>query len=178
MCSQHENSGHSQQEQAPRSNENEGETEQLHSQCEREHPHSSNRKRQRLTAHSVHEDITAEALICMKSITEAVTKRDSSSIFGEFVADALRNSTRPVFEQKFAKQKITQILFDLENGAYADHRFRSTVSSCSSRSSSSLNPSPQDYHHNFENNYDSHKNVANNDPMTNLQEYVRSFNDL
>lgn len=58
-------------------------------------------------------DITAEALICMKSISEAVTKRDSSSIFGEFVADSLRNSNRPTFEVNFAKQKITQILFDL-----------------------------------------------------------------
>lgn len=83
-----------------------------------------------------------------------------------------------MFEQKFLKQKIMQILFDLENGAYADHCLRSTVSSRSSRSSSSLILSPLDCHNNFENNYDFHKNVTNNDPMINLQEYVHSFNYL
>lgn len=171
---QGENSGPSvEKEQPPRLSENahQGEKEQ-----------SKNKNKKRLKPTVPPDDITAEALICMKSISEAVTKRDSSSIFAEFVADSLRNSNRPTFEVNFAKQKITQILFDLQNGEYADHRIRTTTSSSASRSSSSVVPPTQpDYYYRQPetvNSYDSQQNERNS-PQTpyTLQNYLNSFTD-
>ena len=65
------------------------------------------------------DNISVEALQCMKSLTEAVVKRDSYSIFADFISDSLRTANRPQHEVNRAKQSITQIIFDLQNGLYS-----------------------------------------------------------
>lgn len=67
------------------------------------------------------DDISVEALHCMKSLTDAVARRDSHSIFADFISDSLRTANRPQHEVNLAKQNITQIIFNLQNGLYADN---------------------------------------------------------
>lgn len=64
---------------------------------------------------------TAEALLCLKSLIDELKKKDSHSIFGEFIADSLRNSSRPEWEINLAKQYIAEIIFKLQNGTYASN---------------------------------------------------------
>lgn len=55
----------------------------------------------------------------MRSLSEAVTKRDAFSIFGEHVAASLRSSNRPQLEISVAQHHISEILFRLQIGSFA-----------------------------------------------------------
>lgn len=93
------------------------------------------------------DDLSVEALECMKSLTAVVAKRDSHTIFADFICDSFRTANRPQYEVNLAKQHITQIIFNLQNGLYADssQSLQSTPSYSTASTSVGLNtavPSP------------------------------------
>jgi hypothetical protein len=55
----------------------------------------------------------------MRSLSEAVTKWDASSIFGEHVAASLRSSNRQQLEISVAQHHISKVLFLLQIGSFA-----------------------------------------------------------
>ena len=118
------------------------------------------------------DDISVEALQCMKSLTDAVAKRDSHSIFADFVSDTLRTSNRPQKEINLAKQKITEIIFNLQNGVYADNSHSLPTTPSPSTASYSDGPiisavsSP------------SGSNSIVDDSMHSLPSYVKKFTPL
>jgi hypothetical protein len=62
---------------------------------------------------------TKEALNCMKTLTEIVSKRDDFAVYGEHIANKLRSSGRSLQEISIAQLHIEQICFSLVMGAYS-----------------------------------------------------------
>jgi hypothetical protein len=77
-----------------------------------------------------------EALQCMKTLTERVSKCDDYSVYGEHVGNKLRSCGRSNFEISIAQHHIDEILFNLTMGAYGQHPYSSTYSTHHARSHS------------------------------------------
>ncbi|XP_069693627.1 uncharacterized protein [Periplaneta americana] len=60
-----------------------------------------------------------EAFNYMKTLTEKFSKRDDYSVYGEHIANRLRNSGRSKFEIAIAQHEIDNICFKLTMGAFA-----------------------------------------------------------
>lgn len=86
-----------------------------------------------------------QAVNCMKSLSEIVTTRDEHSVFGEYVANKVRNCNRPRVEVSLAQRYINDILFRLDMGLLAaeipsiqtPHTPSTSISSIASHSPSS-----------------------------------------
>ncbi|XP_069672814.1 uncharacterized protein [Periplaneta americana] len=76
---------------------------------------SQPRKKTKLTD----ESCTKEAFSCMKTLTEIVSKRDDYSVYGEHIANRLRNSGRSKFEIAIAQHEIDNICFKLTVGGFS-----------------------------------------------------------
>jgi hypothetical protein len=65
------------------------------------------------------DDVMQEALQCMRSLSEAVTKQDAFSISGKHIAASLQSSNRPQLEISVAQHHISELLFCLQIGSFA-----------------------------------------------------------
>ncbi|CAL7941797.1 unnamed protein product [Xylocopa violacea] len=71
-------------------------------------------------------DVTneTEALRCMKALIEAISKRDEFSVYGEHIANKLRNSRKSHREIAIAQNHIDRICFNLIMGTYCEESSR------------------------------------------------------
>ncbi|XP_076756616.1 uncharacterized protein LOC143426831 [Xylocopa sonorina] len=65
-----------------------------------------------------------EALKCMKTLIEAISKRDEFSVYGEHIANKLRNSRKSHREIAIAQNHIDRICFNLIMGTYCEESGR------------------------------------------------------
>lgn len=87
------------------------------------------------------EEPIVEAVTCMKRHVYSVPKRDQFSVYGEHIANKLRNSGRSKFEIALAQRYIDDICFKLVVGEYAKHFYPNTsqVQQCSPPGYENLN---------------------------------------
>lgn len=126
-------------------------------------------------------DFTTEALQCMKSLSEAVTKRDGSTIFGEFVADSLRSSNRSYIEihgRTLAKQHISEALFNLQKGLYATQSSTYQQSYYTTASVNMNTPHHSESSHHSDLTISSHNSDSGslNEGAYTLSSFVQTFN--
>ena len=90
----------------------------------------------------------------MKSLSEAVTKRDEYAVYGEHVAHKMRNCRRNRIEISLAQYYINEIILNLDMGVYENssmvppnkcshyrfHELSSPSTSCSDRPIASPSP--------------------------------------
>lgn len=82
-----------------------------------------------------------ETFRCAKSSAEIVTERDEYTVYGEHIANKLRNSGRSRFEIAIAQHEIDDICFKLNMGAFYQMAQSFAQSSSSSRSTAISPPS-------------------------------------
>lgn len=128
------------------------------------------------------DDFTIEAVQCVKNISQVVTKRDSFTIFGDFVADSLRTCNRPNMEIVLAKKYITDIRFNLQSGSYHanDERYTTNINQNESPFSaynSDTFTSPQTDTSSSSSDHDLRSPSSDNNscPEYNLLSYVSNF---
>ncbi|XP_055591253.1 uncharacterized protein LOC129743292 [Uranotaenia lowii] len=66
-----------------------------------------------------HDSPAEQAVKCMKMLCDNVSARDEYSAFGDYIANKLRNSSRPKMETAVAQKKMNDILFELDLGLLA-----------------------------------------------------------
>lgn len=88
-----------------------------------------------------------EALQCMKTLTERVSKRDDYSVYGEHVGNKLRSCGRSSFEISIAQHHIDEVLFNLTMGAYGRHPYSSTYSTQHTHPALTIPAGHQNYHY-------------------------------
>jgi len=66
------------------------------------------------------ETLMQEAVDCMKSPSEVVTKRNEYAVYGEHVAHKMRNCRRNRIEILLAQYYINEIILNLDMGIYAN----------------------------------------------------------
>lgn len=99
--------------------DHEEENETVHVECEDNSPPFKPPGRAPKRVRKNEDSAAQQAVNCLKSLTQVVSSRDEYAVFGEYVANKLRNCNKSRMEIALAQRNINDVLFKLDMGFLA-----------------------------------------------------------